>query len=203
MRFVATAMLSCTLAITARADAIQDDMTSLEAATGPCAAESPMSAYGKASSCARVATAKVAGIGTVSVYRYGSLDKEGIGYRLAFELPDLIWVSSFHKFIVNDCYLHGECTNAVRVTETLRAIDLAGKPAAALEIHVRRHHTNNSPHEDYTTDATRFVVCGFAATKAPRCTSIEVADECHPALNAHGSVSYRCPTNVVLSLDPP
>lgn len=203
MRFVATATLLCALAVTARADAIHEDMTSLEAATAPCAVASRMSDYGKASSCVRVAAAKVAGIGAVSVYRYGSLDKEGLGYRLAFELPGLTWVSSFHEFVVNDCYHHGRCASAVRVTATLRPIDLAGKPAAALEIHVRRHHTNRLPHEDYTTDATRFVVCGFASTDAPRCTSIQVADECHPALNAHGTVSYRCPTNVVLSLDPP
>lgn len=197
MRFVAIAILSCTLA---RADAIQDDMTSVDAA---CAAESPMSDYGKASSCKRVGVTKIAGAGVVSVYRYGSLAKEGIGYRLAFELPDRTWVSPFEKFIVDDCYLHGLCTSAVRVSETLRAIDLAGKPAAALEIHVRRHHTNNSPHEDYTTDTTRFVVCGFVASDDPRCTSIEVADECHPALGAHGTVSYRCPTSVALSLDRP
>ena len=188
-----------TLTATAHADPIQDDMTSLN--TPACAAESPMSAYGKASSCTRVDGVKIAGVGAVSVYRYGSLNKEGIGYRLAFELADRTWVSSFQKFLVNDCYLHGECTNAVRVTESLRAIDLAGKPAAALEIHVRRHHTNNSPHEDYKTDATRFVVCGFLASDDPRCATIEVADECHPTLGAHGTVSYRCPTSIALSLE--
>ena len=203
MRFGAIVTLLCALVVTTRADAFQDDMTSLEATIAPCAVESPMSDYGKASSCARVAAAKIRGIGTVAVFRYGSLGKDDIGYRLAFELPNLTWVSSEHKFKVNDCYLHGRCTSAVRISETLRAIDLAGKPAAALEIHVRRHYTNNAPHEDYTIDATSFVVCGFAAATAPRCTSIEVDDQCHPALTAHGTLGYRCPTKVVLSLDPP
>lgn len=155
--------------------------------------------------CARVARAKVAGLGAAEAYAVTTDDV--VRYAVVVVAAGQTWRSAPLELTRADCGT-GPCDRIVKQTPRLRAIKVDGAPAAALELTLAYQRTTDDgarPTPKVTDRWKRYqlLACGGAGggPGAPACVEVAVgarAAACTARLGATGTLTPSCGARITL-----
>ncbi|MBK9033616.1 MAG: peptidylprolyl isomerase [Myxococcales bacterium] len=151
--------------------------------------------------CARVARAKVAGLGAAEAYAVTTDDV--VRYAVVVVAAGQTWRSAPLELARADCGA-GPCDRIVKQTPKLRAIKVAGAPAAALELTLAYQRTSDDgarPRPRVTDRWQRYQLLACGGAGAPACVEIAVGDRaaaCTARLGATGTLTPSCGERITL-----
>ena len=151
--------------------------------------------------CPRVARGKVAGFTSAEAYAVTTADV--VRYAVVLVAAGHTWRSAPLELVVRACGA-GQCQVLATQQAKLRAIKIAGAPAAALELTLGYQHTSDDgarPKPVVTARWAGYQLLGCGGGAAPACVAVAVGDRataCTAKLAAGGTLRRSCGDAIAL-----
>jgi hypothetical protein len=157
--------------------------------------------------CKKVTKKKVKGVGTATLYALIDSSSNWTRYAIAITAADGSMQISSSLDYMEDCAMGGKCEAVKKLTPKLRAIQVNGLPAVALDVDARMSHEqtdiDTGKHATSTAYHLRgFVACGKSTAGAWTCATASFGgydNPCTASLSNDGDVTYTCPVTEAMS----